>query len=160
MAIQISQPESIQSIDVLDLVYRIDRALTELVGSVSATRNESTPEDIARWKGLHDDLNRKFGIYQGQAELDLPKYHPVARLLPEPPVLEEMQNRDVMNQVNLLIAIRTELCMGEAAERVSGFSEAQATRVGTVLERWGEVLDDIESNPEVDAPNTPDQKPF
>lgn len=159
MAIQITQPEEVQSIDVLDLVARIDRSLTELHNSVSATRNESTPDDIERWKGLHNDMSRKVAIYKDQPELDLPKYHPKARPLPEVPTLEERQNPDVMNQINLLIAIRTELVFGEAAERTSGFSAAQHNRVTSVMERWSSVLDDIEANPEVDSPNSPDEKP-
>jgi len=157
--IQIEQPDSIQNLDILDLVGRIDRAVTELHGSVSATRNQSTADDIRRWKAIRDDISRKFGIYRASPELDLPKYHPKARPLPTPPEMDVRQNPDVMSQIQMLIALRTEMVFGEAAERTSAFSEAQAVRVEKVLIKWGEILDDVEANPEVDSPNSPDEKP-
>ncbi len=158
-AIEITQPEKIQSLDVLDLTNRIDRYLQEMHGSVSATRNESTNADITRWEGLQDDLKRKFEIFKSQPELDLPKYHPEARPLPSPPELFVVQNPDVMNMTNLFIAVRTEMVRGEASERTSGFSEAQAKRIDAVLERIDKTLADIKACPECDSPNSNDEKP-
>jgi len=158
--IQIEQPASIQNLDILDLTGRIDRAISELHGSVSATRNQSTADDIIRWNAIRDDIKRKFNIYRAAPELDLPKYHPRARPLPTPPVLDIRQNPDVMSQIQMLIALRTEMVYGEAAERTSSFSDAQALRVEKVLAKWGDILDDVEANPEVDSPNSPDEKPL
>ena len=157
--ILIEQPASIQNLDVLDLVGRIDRAVTELHGSVSSTRNQSTSDDIIRWRAIRDDISRKFEIYRAAPELDLPKYHPRARPLPTPPELGIRQNPDVMSQIQMLIALRTEMVYGEAAERTSAFSDAQALRIEKVLTKWGDILDDVEANPEVDSPNSPDEKP-
>jgi len=159
MAIEITQPDKIQNLDALDIVGRLDRVLVELYNCVSATRNESTVPDIGRWKKLLDDLIRKFGIYKGDPELDLPKYHPISRPVPTAPELEIRQNPDVMQQIQLLIALRTEILFSESAERSSSFSDADADRIDKVFEKWGKLLDDVEANPEVDSPNSPDEKP-
>jgi len=159
MAIEITQPDAIQNLDILDLVYRLDRWLLELQNCVSATRNEFTVPDIKRSLALQADVKRKFAIYKEDDELDLPKYHPISRPLPPPPALEIKQNVDVMNLTETIIALRTEMVMSGASERVTSFSKAQAERVGAVLERLDTVLSDIEENPEVDSPNSPDEKP-
>ena len=155
----IDQPEKVQNLDILDLVSRIDRACWELHDCVSATRHESTPPDLTRWDALYGDLNRKFQLYKSEPELDLPKYHPKARPTPTPPILEIRQNVDVMAQIQLLIALRTEMVFSGAAERVTGFSVAQGIRIELALERWKKLLDDITAYPEVDSPNSPDEKP-
>jgi len=157
--IAIDQPEKIQNLDVLDLVSRLDRACWELHECVSATRHESTPPDLTRWAALHNDIKRKFDLYKDEPELDLPKYHPKARPTPTPPILGQRQNVDVMAQIQLLIALRTEMVFSGAAERVTGFSAAQATRIELGIERWEKLLADITANPEVDSPNSPDEKP-
>lgn len=159
MPIEITQPEKIQNLDILDLTYRIDRWLNEMQKSVSATRNESTKADRDRWNALLGDFGRKFILSKAEPEMDLPKYHPISRPLPPVPVLEDKQNVDVMRCTHLLIACRTEILESGDAERVSGFSEAGAGRIDAVIKRLTATMKEIDENPEVDSPNSPDEKP-
>lgn len=159
MPVEVTQPDKIASIDMLDYVNRIDRYLHELQNCASATRNETTEKDIERWIDLAADLRRKYDLYIKDPELDAPNYHPNKQALPAVPVVADKQNPDVMNVSRTLVTIRTQCVYGEEGERVSGLSEKQKIRHKEALDRLDAILEDIKGNREVDSPNSPDQKP-
>jgi hypothetical protein len=157
--IVIQSPDVIQNLDVLDLINRIDRYMLEMSRCASATRTETSVHDIKRAADLLSNLRDRFHLYDGPPELDLPKYHPKPIGVPVPPEPLIVENPDVQQLINILSALRIEVSFCDSAERASGFSRADAGRVGPVLDKIEMLIAAITANPEIDTPDVDKQEP-
>lgn len=159
MAIEVNLPEKIQNLDILDLINRAIRYCEDIANSTSSTRDETSTHDIKRMKDAHALFSSRFEVYNGDPELDTPKYHPTGRPVPRFPEIEPVQNADAQAVLNHWIALITEISLSDSAERSTGFKDADSVRVSSVLTKLGKLLDTIEGSPEVDLPNASDIDP-
>lgn len=155
----VRSPETIQNMDILDLVNRIDAYCQEFSRCASATRCETSQHDLRRSRDVLARFRERFELYAGDPELDLPKYHPEPLRLPVPPALNRIENADLQQILNMWIITRIELAFSDSAERASGFKSADIERIRKVMEKIDKTNAAIEGNPEIDLPDVDVQEP-
>ena len=157
--VDIPSPETLQNMDIIDLVNRIDRMILETARNQSHTRTETMGADIQRRHEMTSWLKSRFELYAGQPELDLPKYHPRPLQCPTPPEVNKVENPDSMQLINMLVAQRTELVYSDSSERASSFSGFDKKRQETLFEKIEQVNKAVEEGPAVDTPDVDLQEP-
>ncbi len=155
----IRSPETMQNLDILDLVNRLDAYVQEIARAASATRRETSPHDLQRSRQMLERFEQRFDLYAGDPELDLPKYHPEALRLPAVPELNRVENADSQQLMIMWVALRIEITFSDSAERASGFKPADIARIKPVLIKIGKMNDSIEKLPEIDLPDVDIQDP-
>jgi hypothetical protein len=152
-------PEKVQNLDILDLVWRVDRFCMEVARAASATRTETSIHDIARQHAMLDRLDLRFQMYAADPELDLPQVHPRALPLPKFPDLNNIENNDSQQILNMLVALRIELTHCDSAERTTAFSKADKGRIEALIAKMRICIAAVEANPELDTPDVNLQTP-
>ena len=155
----IPSPETMQNMDIIDLINRTDRFLLEPARNASSTRTETNPHDARRRHEILTRLVARFQLYAGEPELDLPKYHPRPLECPEPPEIFKIENNDSQQLINMLVALRTELAYSDSAERASGFKDADTVRLQTMMDKIAIVNQAVTDDPEIDTPDVDLQEP-
>ena len=157
--VNIPSPETLQNMDIVDLVNRIDRILLETARNQSHTRTETMNADIKRRIDMTAWLRSRFNLYKSVPELDLPKYHPRPLQVPVPPVINKVENPDSQQLINMYVAMRTELVYSDSGERASSFSTFDAERIGVLFDKVEQVNEAVEQMPGVDTPDVDLQEP-
>jgi len=155
----ISSPELINNLDILDLAHRIDSYILEIASAASSTRFESKTQDVARMAAMLARFKDRFCLYNGDPELDLPKYHPKSLTFPQPPTINRSENRDSQAMINLWAALRVEIAYSDSAERSSGFKPQDVVRVSAMIEKMEKLQQAIENDPSLDLPDVDRQEP-
>lgn len=157
--IKIRTRETIQNLDIIDLTHRIDAYIEELANCASATRMETSEHDLRRAEAAIDHWEKRFEVYVGAPELDLPKFHPEPLRVPTPPEIRRIENRDLQQLINVWAALRIELVFSDSSERATSFKAADAARVRDVIAKLRQIIETIKSSPEIDLPDVNKQTP-
>ena len=155
----IASPETINNLDILDLAHRIDSYILEIASAASSTRFESKTQDVTRMKAMIERFKSRFGLYAGDPELDLPKYHPKPLTFPIPPAVNRLENRDSQAMINLWAALRVEMSYSDSGERSTGFKGADKVRIDEMLAKMGKLQEIIENDPALDLLDVDRQEP-
>jgi hypothetical protein len=155
----IESPAAIQNLDILDLTYRGDAYMMEIANAASSSRRETTDHDLIRSVAMEARWRERYTLYAAVPELDLPKYHPKALRLPDPPALNRVENADSQQLLNLWAALRIEITWSDSAERASGFKDADQGRIVPLLDKIVAFNAAIQANPEIDLPDVDLQEP-
>ena len=155
----IESPEKMQNLDIIDLCNRLDTYLLESAQSASATRHETSDHDSKRMEAMIARFKSRFELYNGEPELDLPKYHPKALPVPTPPTINNVENADIQQFLKLLIALRIELAFSDSAERSTSFKSADKARVDAVIEKLEKFVKVVDGEDEIDLPDVDRQEP-
>ena len=158
-SVVIPNPETMQNMDIIDLINRVDRFILETARNASSTRTETNPHDARRRHEITTRLESRFQLYAGEPELDLPKYHPRPLESPTPPDIIKVENNDSQQLINMLVALRIELAWSDSSERASGFKDADAVRIQTMLDKIKIVNQAVTDDPEIDTPDVDLQEP-
>lgn len=157
--VKIPSPETMQNMDIVDMINRVDRFILETARNASATRTETNPHDARRRHEITARLESRFQLYAGDPELDLPKYHPRPLECPTPPEIIKVENNDSQQLVNMLVALRIELAWSDSGERASGFKDADIVRIQTMMDKIKIVNQAVTDDPEIDTPDVDLQEP-
>ena len=158
-SVEIPSPETMQNLDITDLINRVDRFILETARNASSTRTETNPHDARRRHEITNRFESRFQLYAAEPELDLPKYHPRPLKCPTPPEIIKIENNDSMQLINMLVALRTELAYSDSGERASGFKDADAVRIQTVIDKLKIINQAVTDDPEIDTPDVDLQEP-
>ena len=129
----IDHVEAIGNGDIINLVAIIDTGLRQFSVSPSASTQSTHSADVAIAKNLVAFFKQRFGHFSGQPELYMPRAHPKPKALPNPPVVNIVENPDLQNLMYSLSELRTELLHCNDSERSNGFHK---NTVSTVVEPW------------------------
>lgn len=112
--------------DSIGLVAQIDLGLHQFSRCPSATRNDCQMPDVEIMQGWIDKFEKTFIVFKDEPELYLPNASPKPKKMPEPPVINIVQNPDIQHQMYEMSAMRTQLLFGESRERLNGFHSKAA----------------------------------
>jgi len=155
----IPSPDILQNMDIIDLINRTDRFILETARNASHSRTETNPHDARRRHEIMARLESRFKLYADEPELDLPKYHPRPLVCPVPPEVLKVENNDSQQLINMLVALRIELAYSDSGERASGFKNADAIRIQTLIDKIKIVNQAVSDDPEIDTPDVDLQEP-
>ena len=155
----LASPESIQNLDIVNLCAQADQYTLEIGRCQSATRHETMQADITRIQAMLARFRGRFELFAGQPQLDLPKYHPTMSAVAKPPILERIENNDLQHVIDTLRALRVEIGWSDSGERSSGFSDFDAVRIRSVLDKLDKEVGEIEKTPSIDLPDINFQLP-
>ena len=123
---EIDHTEYCGNSDVIGLVSQIDIAFHQFARCPSATRNDVQIMDVNIMDGWLNKFEKTFELFAGDPELYLPNASPKPKKMPEPPVINIVQNPDIQHQMYELSQLRTQLLFGETRERLTGFHSVAA----------------------------------
>jgi hypothetical protein len=112
--------------DTIGLVAQIDLMLVQYSRCPSATRNDVQSMDVQISVGWINKFKRTFELFAGAPELYMPNASPKPKKMPEPPVINIVQNPDIQHQMYELSQMRTQLLFSEGRERLNGFHSTAA----------------------------------
>lgn len=120
--------------DVVGVLNRIGRFITELIRSDSANGNTMSVADKTRLTSYLDSADGYLAYVVAQPILDLPKTSRVAAWPIEPldPV-PAISNEDVEDLARLLMLAHTELAHSDSAGLASGVVSFDATRLSAII---------------------------
>ena len=133
--------------DSIALVAMIDLGLHQFSRCPSATRNDCQGPDVAIMRGWIEKFERMFDVFEKEPELYLPNASPKPKKMPEPPVINIVQNPDIQHQMYELSSMRTQLLFGESRERLNGFhSKAAELEVRPWIQKFKNYIELMESH--------------
>jgi hypothetical protein len=137
--------------DVVGLVAQIDMGLQQFSRCPSATRNDTQRMDVEIMGGWSAKMRKLVELFSGEPEGYMPNAAPKPMVLPNPPVINIVQNPDIQHQLYELSKLRTQLLFGEDSERTSGFHTVTAKEVLTPwLDKFDSYVDLMRSHIEPD----------
>ena len=152
---------TVQNHDILGLVRRIDRFVVELIRGASSNVSEVIPADLARLKAYLDALRKYKSWVIGQPLLDLPETHPLELLVPEAPVVPDIENESVTDVIVLLNRLRGELTASQSARYSSTMLAFDSSRFDAVVAKVEAFIKDyIEQATPLDLPESSPMAPL
>lgn len=120
--------------DVVGILNRLGRFITELIRSDSSNLNSMSAADKARLSSYLDAADKYLAYVLAQPILDLPKTSHLAAWPIEPldPV-PSISNEDVEDLVRLLMLAHTEVANSDSASSGSGIISFDAARLTAVI---------------------------
>lgn len=142
--------------DILGIVSRINRFVSELVKCASATQGSGMSEaDIKRLKAYHAALGGYAEWVVGQPQLDLPETHPRVYSVPEDPDAGGVENETVADVIQLLIVLRDEMLLSQSSKVACGLTTHDEVRFDGVMEKVDKFITDyIEPHTPLDLPES------
>lgn len=133
--------------DSIALVALIDLGLHQFSRCPSATRNDCQGPDVQIMRGWINKFEKTFNVFKDEPELYLPNAAPKMKKMPEPPVVNIVQNPDIQHQMYEMSAMRTQLLFGESRERLNGFhSKAAEIEVEPWIQKFKNFIDLMEDH--------------
>jgi len=141
--------------DIAGLYARINRFIVEVIKSLSANVADFGDFDTKRLRSYLDALVIYLDWVVGEPQMDYPETHPKVLVLPEPPVIPEIENPQVEDIVRLFVRLRDELIHSQSSRLPSGLVEFDNVRARRTVERAGRYLEDyiVQVSP-VDLPES------
>lgn len=120
--------------DIVGVLNRLGRFITELIRSDSSNLNSMSAADKTRLASYLDDTDAYIAYVQASPTLDLPKTSHLAAWPIEPldPV-PAISNEDVEDLVRLLMLAHTEAANSDSASSGSGLISFDAARLSAVI---------------------------
>ena len=123
--------------DSIALVALIDIGLHQFSRCPSATRNDCQGPDVAIMEGWIAKFEKTYSVFKDEPELYMPNAAPKPKKLPNPPVINIVQNPDMQHQMYEMSQMRTQLLFGESRERLNGFhSQAGALEIEPWIQKF------------------------
>lgn len=124
----------------------------EIFKTASSGNYNASIHDIARYRQYHATMEADLAYLFAQAQLDLPKTHPTAIELPDPPQDYNLDSPRVVFLLRLLDAGCKELVESQSSERASGVETHDHDRCKAVLDAIKGWIDNMEATQPIDAP--------
>lgn len=120
--------------DVVGILNRIGRFITELIRSDSSNLNAMTAADKTRLASYFDDLDSYIAYVLANPVLDLPKTsHSVQWAIEPLDPVPSISNEDIEDEVRLLMLVHAELANSDSSSSGSGLISFDAVRVSAVV---------------------------
>lgn len=137
----ISIPALIYNMDVVSLLNRLGRFITEMIRSDSSNLNDMSPSDITRLLSYLKDIDDKVTNINSMQTPDLPKTShdvqwPVEPLDPVPSI----NNEDVEDLVRYLMVTHAELANSDSARSAAGLISFDSVRLVAMVTRTRSML--------------------
>lgn len=136
---------------------RVNRFISELADSVSASGSLMTGYDQTRLASYLDALDVYVSHVVDQPQLDLPESHPMKYELDAPRVISEndVENESVMDLIRMLELARIETINGQSARLGAGLLSFDEQRLTSIVSRCRKFLTDyIQTTTPLDYPET------
>jgi hypothetical protein len=141
--------------DIMGLIRRLNRFMKEVIESSSAGISGMGVADLDRLKAYQTALMEYKTWVVGQPQLDLPKTHPSAHTIPDPPDQNSIDSEILIDVVTLWSKMRIELLASQSAQLATGLISPDATRFDAI---WGKIqafiADYIEPITPLDVPES------
>ena len=158
--IAVRSPEVISNPDANNLIYWTDSYLIEFSRCQSATRRETTPHDLRRVSECFAALRLRTDHFKGLPERDRPKYHPEDIPVKAGPNINRVENADIQHILDTLVAIRVQLGFMDSAERATGLSDHDHTRLIAEYDKADKYIEEVMTpKPSHDLPDADLQEP-
>lgn len=115
------------------MVVKADRIISELVQSRTANNVHGSKFDTTRFQGFVDDFKAAKDFFYKEEERDWVQTHPDCWLLPDEPILPEMDNEDVLVAALDLLRTRRELVRSNSTRDPGGFKKNDAERFDSFI---------------------------
>lgn len=150
----ISIPAFIYNMDVVSILNRVGRFITELVRSDSANLNAMSNADIIRLTSYLKDVDDKVSNVIATPSLDLPKTSHLVQWPVEPlDTIPAINNEDIEDLVRFLMVAHAELANSDSARSSSNLVVFDATRLTAIIAKTRSVLTTfIAANNPLDMP--------
>ena len=145
-------PKYIFNMDLIDIINRLSRFVTEFVKSVSSNVDVMPTADVTKFNSYFDNFDKKIDSTAAGPELDLSHTSeipwPVEPLIAVPSIL----NEDIESLVRHMMVLYTELLTCTSSNRPAGISVLDAKKLKDINQKARQYLAGV--SPALDLPMT------
>lgn len=141
--------------DIVGYVARVDRFLNEVMNAASSNTSHVKEADLLRLKSYLSGARSYLDHISNEPELDLPETNPKEYVLPEAPVMKQIENESLADCCRLLELCRFEAVHSQTSLLSSGVIAFDKERQVKIIEKAERFISDyIEQVTPFDLPET------